>query len=108
MYGGLLPQTIAISTYSETAAGPRGVPTPTWTPQAAIRGRLQQTGSTEVTEGQQTTVTDWVLFLPGGTQVKSKDRVVVDSQKYEVVGAPNRVYGATAEHHVEVRLRAVL
>lgn len=107
MLTALLPQTVVISTYSEGSQSPRGVPTATWTPQPPVQGRLQQTGGGEITDGQQTTIADWLLILPGGTAIGSKDKVAIDGQTFEVVGPPNRVYGATSEHHVEARLRSV-
>lgn len=101
------PTPIVISTYSAGTVNSYNVPTPTHTDQAAVNGRLAQIAGTEVTQGQQETVADWLLILPPGTAIKARDQVKALGLVLEVVGPPYRAIGHDVEHHVEVKCRSV-
>lgn len=73
----------------------------------AVKGRLQQTSTTEVTVGRDTVMADWTLFLGADAVIGPSDRVEANGATYEVVGQPAVVYGRAAPHHLEVRLRSV-
>ena len=69
-------------------------------------GYLEQTEAVEVVVGQETYTSTDLLVLPAGTSLDGSDRVVVDGERFEVLGAPNRPWGpSTGEHHVEARMK---
>lgn len=75
------------------AGDPRGDRTLTW-PDAdditAEPGLLLQTASVEVTTDTGTTVTsDWTLYLLPGSAVTARSRVLVDGERFDVVGRPD-------------------
>lgn len=96
-----------VSTYAAGSANSHGVPTPSWTDQAPVWGHLSQGSTSEVTDGYQATIADWLLVLPAGTAITAQDRVKADGKTFEVVGEPWRVTGRQGEHHVEVHVRTV-
>lgn len=74
-----------------------------------VRGRLVQenVAPDEETYGRQDVSAGWRL-LTNELGIGPADRLVRDGLVYEVVGQPYRVAGIAADHHCEVRLRAVV
>lgn len=70
---------------------------------------LDPARSVEVTNGQQTYIQDWTLYLPAGTTIDGGDQVEVDGVLYELTGNPRRFTRptSTVEHHVECDVRRV-
>lgn len=70
-------------------------------------GELQQQQRTEPGDAGETSDTRWLLMLPAGTVVNTGDAVIVDSEVYEVVGAPWPARNPRTQtvHHVEATLR---
>lgn len=70
-------------------------------------GELQQIQRDEQALQGETSDTDWLLILPAGTTIDTGDRVEIDPDVYEVIGAPwpARNPRTQAESHVEATLR---
>lgn len=70
-------------------------------------GNLQQRTREEPAAAGEFSVTDWLLFLPAGTQLDTGDAVQVDGAVYELTGEPWHVRNDAngRESHVEVSLR---
>lgn len=70
-------------------------------------GELQQERRDEPNTAGETSDSRWLLILPAGTVINTGDAVIVDSEVYEVVGAPwparNPRTGVVS--HVEATLR---
>src|SRR5436190_329455 len=49
---------------------------------------LQQVARDEPAGAGEIAVTEWVLFLPDGTELDTTDQVVIDGLVYEVTGEP--------------------
>jgi hypothetical protein len=76
----------------------------------SLLGELQQTGSNENQSDRETTVSDFVLFVPAATPLDRLDRVTIDDQVFEVMGEPETIlspWTGTASHR-EARLRRTL
>lgn len=76
----------------------------------ASKAWVAQQSRTENVEGREALISEWVAFLPAGTDVAGRDRLVWGDLTFEVVGRPNtapspRLGGAS--HHVEVTLTVV-
>lgn len=73
------------------------------------QGLLQQASTTEYTTDRDTTVTQWVIFLPAGTVIGPQSQVVYDGQTFQVDGQPERVWNprTASVSHVEAKLREV-
>lgn len=86
--------------HNEVVAVGAGVPT---------RGLLQQASTTEYTTDRDTTVTQWVLFLPAGTPIGPQSQVTYDGQTFQVDGQPERVWNprTATVSHIEAKLREV-
>lgn len=82
-YGNLVPDEDAIDTVCE----------------------LQQQGRSEPTDDL--SVTNWLLILPPGTRLRTDDYVIVDSERYELVGDPWVVRSPRTqqEAHVEATVK---
>jgi hypothetical protein len=71
-------------------------------------GQIQQKARTEPAAEGESSITDWVLFLPADTPLRTGDRVTTidDGREYEVTGDPeNMTMGSPAVHHVEATVR---
>jgi hypothetical protein len=71
-------------------------------------GCLQQKARTEPAAEGELSITDWILFLPVDTVLRTGDLVtMLDTETdYEVIGDPeNMTMGSPAVHHVEATVR---
>lgn len=68
---------------------------------------LQQRQRTENGDRGEVSVTEWLLVLPAGTDVSTGDSVIVDGDRYEVIGDPweARNPRTQAFSHVEATLK---
>lgn len=71
------------------------------------KGWLARVDESEDQDGRDALISGWRLFLPVGTDVDGRDRVVIDGTTYELDGPPARPWTPDGEHHVECRLRLV-
>ena len=73
-----------------------------------VQGWLSQTSATEPqSDGRDPLMTTLVLFLPVGTSITGRDRVIVGDHTYTVEGEPYEAWTPTGAHHLEVRLQEV-
>lgn len=96
--------------YRRDIAGADGYGNPARVEAAAVAypAWLSQTEATEVTDGREAVVSDWILYLPAGAEIDHDDRVEVDGVSFEVAGLPLVALSpGRGAHHVEARLRAV-
>lgn len=70
---------------------------------------MQPRTTVEQDTGMRHTVSgNWVLFMPGGVDIRASDRVRWQGAEYQVNGEPARYPGYLGvEHHIEVDLRKV-
>jgi hypothetical protein len=89
--------------------GLHGDPLPTDPDEVQVSGcYMQQASTVENTDGRNTVVSVWDLFLPPGVTVTALHRVRWRGDLYEVDGDPTPWDdGQSVAHHVEVRLRRV-
>lgn len=72
-----------------------------------VKGTLQSTSRSEDTSEGSISVTDWLLFLPAGTKVTHRDRIIARGMEFEVTADPLEAKNELTlnkEHHVEVTL----
>lgn len=75
----------------------------------ATKGRISRRSTTEVTDGREAQVSEWVLYLAGDETIGGLDAVEWRSRHFRVDGEPYPVSGRTDEvHHWEVPLRQVV
>ncbi len=74
-----------------------------------VPGLLQQISSTEFVTDRDTTITQWVAFLPAGTTIDPLSRIQYAGQMFEVTGAPEQVWNPRSRivSHIEARLTEV-
>jgi hypothetical protein len=72
-----------------------------------VVGELQQLRRDEPAAEGETSDTRWMLFLPAGTALSTRDVVLVDDEEYEVVGEPWQARNPRTQalSHVECSLR---
>jgi hypothetical protein len=71
-------------------------------------GWLSQTAATEPQrDGRDPLVTSHVLFLPVGTTIDGRSRVLMDGHTFTVEGEPHEAWTPSGAHHLEVRLQEV-
>jgi hypothetical protein len=99
----LLPQTATVSTITDGALTTDRNWTRTETT-TSVACRLEQLDTSEPDQRGVGVVAHWRIFLPAGTAVTAADEVTVEGRRFQVVGTPDRVYAARAEHHVEATL----
>ena len=82
---------------------------PDWTTPTTVAagGWLAQQSSIEDLDGRAATASTLALFLPAGTVITARNRVVIDARTYEIIGEPHKAWTPRGEHHVEVQLQAV-
>lgn len=72
-----------------------------------VRGWVARRSETEVVDGREAEVSDWVVFLPTGTVITGGDRVEWNGNVFEVNGPPNEAWTPRGPHHIEAQLSAV-
>jgi hypothetical protein len=104
----LLTEPVSVLTASDGAADEFNSPSTTYSAGTEYLGRLEQRSAQEVTDGRDTMVSDWVLYLPPDATVVGRDRVVdMYGRTFEVVGPPIMQRSPRAAHHLQVNLRHV-
>jgi head-tail adaptor len=96
---------------AERTTDPYGQDVADWSATRSVEARAwvgQQAGASMMTGRDQLTF-DLVVWLPPGTPIGGRDRVVVFDEAYEVMAPPNRKLApwSSAEHHVRAGLRRV-
>lgn len=102
--GTVLNQQVEVVHYGPGAEDAFGNPSRTEADRQTVTARLWQIGSTERLTGRDTQVGDWRIILPAFTVFDAGDEIEANGQRFSVLGAPQRVMGARAEHHVEAAL----
>lgn len=49
---------------------------------------LQQRNRSEAGDAGEISLSDWVVFLPAGTDLRTADKITVDGETFEVIGEP--------------------
>lgn len=80
---------------------------PSATRQFDVAADVQPATTTEQTDGRQTTLTRWRVFLPASMDVLVTDRLEWRGLIFEVDGEPERWYRRGAAHHVELLARRI-
>ena len=109
-YLSLLINTCTVQRYAEGVADDYGTPTLTWADHLTdIACRLSsgsaKTQGREIKVGAELVIADHTIFL-GDVDVTEQDRIVIDSDTYEVLMVVDRKDGATS-HHKECFVRVV-
>jgi head-tail adaptor len=80
---------------------------PDWADAArtAVRGWLAREATTEVRDGREEVISDYILSLPPGTDVVATDRIEARGGVYEVVGDVEEAPTPVGTHHLILRLR---
>lgn len=101
---------VTIRTRSDGAEDAYGNPAQVWTDTATgVAAFLEQNAEREVTEGQDTAVSDWTAYIDGAAAVGHRDRIVEGSRIFEVVGTPDvKTWPGGTTSHTEVMLRLVI
>lgn len=103
----LLSQTATVVHVESGTVDRYGDATSVETSRVHYAARVEQAASTETTEGRDTIVSDWRLYLPPDAVIGASDRVECSGNVFEVVGAPDAVRSPRGVHHIEARLRYV-
>jgi hypothetical protein len=104
----LLTEPVTIQTASSGAVDVFNDATTDYSAGTEVLGRLEQRSAQEVTEGRDTLVSDWVLYLHPDVVVGGRDRVVDQYMRtFEVVGPPIMQRSPRGPHHLQVNLRHV-
>lgn len=87
-----------------------GMPSRDWATatRTATKAWVTQTQSREETTDRDTQLSDWLAYLPKFTVIAGGDRLEWESHTFEVDGPPSRAWTPRGEHHVEVRLTALV
>jgi hypothetical protein len=104
----MAPFTRPVTVVKRTRGLPDAFGNDTWTTSASVvRGVFAPGASVEQIQGQDTLVTQPIVYLPAGTDVTHLDAVVVDGVTYEVDGSPSDWTHALTGWRpgIEVRLR---
>jgi hypothetical protein len=73
-----------------------------------LEASILQTGSRELTVGEQTTVTSYRWYCAADEPIDSSDQLVIDGQTYEVTTKPTAPHVPWTEpDHLEVDLRLI-
>jgi hypothetical protein len=100
---GLLNSDATIVRRTFTTSGPE--PTPTTAVVATVRTRVCALDAKELGPQYDPAVMRCLLYFPYGTDIRTSDRVTVDSLTYEIEGVD---FDAGAErHHVEANAKRV-
>lgn len=68
---------------------------------------LQQRQRTETGDRGEVSVTEWLLVLPASTDISTGDGVVIDEERYEVIGEPWQARNPRTQtvSHIEATLK---
>ncbi len=106
-YGSLLVDTCDIYRFTEGAADAYGIPAKTW---AVVYNnepcRLVDAKGREIYTGAEVVIADYMLFVDD-IVVSEQDRVLINSQLYEIILAQECKNGLSDNHHRELYLRKV-
>jgi head-tail adaptor len=103
----LLTQTVTVRPASDGTVDEYGDTSTVFAAGTTYRGRLEQRSAQEVTDGRDTFVSDWVLYLLPDAVINGRDRVEADGNTFEVVGAPIVQRSPRGPHHIQASLRLV-
>jgi hypothetical protein len=104
----LLTEPLSVLAASDGTVDEYGDTSTTFSAGTSYLGRLEQRSAQEVTDGRDTMVSDWVLYLQPDATVAGRDRVVdMYGRTFEVVGPPIMQRSPRAAHHLQVNLRHV-
>lgn len=75
----------------------------------SVTGYLEQSSTTETLVDRDTVVTSWKAYLPAGTAINYLDFITFEGQKFQVNGAPWKVFNprTRAVSHIELELVVV-
>ena len=107
-YTDLLINTCTIWRNTPGAIDDYGNPAPGWAAVPALTGivcRYSEPKNNEIKVGAEVLIYDLDLFM-NDIDVTVQDRVVLNSETYEILGAKSRQNG-TAAHHKELAIRTV-
>jgi hypothetical protein len=105
-YDDLLINTCTIQRYTEGAIDNSGRPARAWADHLADEPcRWSKPKNNEIRIGAEVLVYDLDLFV-GDIDVTNQDRVVLDSETYEILGVKDR-QDISAAHHKELAIRVV-
>jgi len=109
-YTSLLINTCTVQRYTEGVADDYGTPTLTWADHLTdiacrLSSAMMGRGGQEIKVGAELVLADHTIFL-GDVDVTEQDRIVIDSDTYEVLMVVDRQDGATS-HHKECFVRVV-
>ena len=72
------------------------------------KGWVSQIGTTEQSIDRNTTVADFIVYLPGSADVVSTDELSWEDIRMRIVGEPHKAYTPNSGvHHIELTARKV-
>lgn len=107
-FDGLLINTATVRRFTEGAADSYGNPVKTWADVVGlidIPCRYSEPKNNEIKVGAEVLIYDLDLFL-NDVVVTVQDRVILNSETYEILGVKDRQDG-TGKHHKELAIRTV-
>lgn len=105
-YTTLLINTCTVKRHVEIGTDSYGQPTYSWTDHLVDEPcRWSTPKNTEIKIGAEIVIANLQLFL-GDVDITEQDRVIIDTDTYEVISSVKRQDG-TDEHHIEAFLRRV-
>jgi len=103
-YDSLLVNTCTIQRYTEGAQDDYGNPAETWADLHVDEPcRYSEPKNREITVGAQVLIYDLDLFV-GNIDVTARDRVILNTETYEILGVKDR-QGMAASHHKELSIK---
>jgi hypothetical protein len=72
-----------------------------------VKAWISQRNRAEVLGNREAQLSDWIAYLPAGTEIDGGDRIEWESLTFEIDGPPNPAWSPRGPHHVEVQLRLV-
>lgn len=103
----LLSQTVTILHQIVSAEDEYGATVKTWGNPTTHRGRLSSQTPREITDGRDTLIADWVLYLLPDASITGRDRVTVNGVTFQVIGPPALLETPVQSSHIKANLRAV-
>lgn len=68
---------------------------------------ISQRAASEIVNGREAQLSEWVAFLPADADVLGQDRIIWGDITFEVVGPPNHAWSPRGENHIEAVLKVV-